>query len=78
MVTVKVGQGITTVGRTRRALLNPFDLDNRQHKIGSHQHLTEELTHGVKYIFRTRGVGSSNESRPSKARRPVLNLGTFL
>ncbi len=29
------------------------------------------------YIFRN-WVGSSDESRPSKARRPVLNLGTFL
>jgi hypothetical protein len=29
---------------------------------------------GVKYI----GVGSSDASRPSKARHPVLNLGTFL
>ena len=26
-------------------------------------------------ICRTRGVGSSDESWPSKARRPVLNLG---
>ena len=36
------------------------------------------ITHRVKYIFRTRGVGSSDASRPSKARYPVLNLGTFI
>ena len=34
-----------------------------------------ELTH---VYFRTRGVGSSEVSWPSKARHPVLNLGTFL
>jgi hypothetical protein len=34
------------------------------------------LTQGVIYIFRT--IGCSDVSRPSKARRPVLNLRTFL
>ena len=29
------------------------------------------------YLCRTRGVGSSDESWPLKARRPVLNLGPF-
>jgi len=50
----------------------------RRQRMGSHQDLTEKLTHGVRYIFRTRGVGSNNVSWPSKARHPVLNLGTFL
>jgi hypothetical protein len=45
---------------------------------GSHQDFRKELTQGVIYIFRTPGVGSSDASRPLKARRPGKNLGTFL
>ena len=46
-----------------------------QQSMASHHDL-KVLTHGAKNIFRTRGVGSSDASRPSKARHPVLNLGT--
>ncbi len=48
-----------------------------QKNVVSHQDLKRVNPRSHIYI-RTRGVGSSDASRPSKARRPVLNLGTFL
>jgi hypothetical protein len=41
----------------------------------SHPDLTEELPHGVRYIFRTRGIESLSKTPGSKPRGPFHELG---